>query len=84
MGTVEDEIVSLCFFKGIGLGAINPFIDTLPATASKRVAWRFRAVTTAFLCLGDVDILPRHLRATSSMDDGFKGRGRRVSWQEDE
>ena len=30
MGTVEDEIVSLCFFKGIKSGAINPFIDTLP------------------------------------------------------
>ena len=34
MGTVEDEIVSLCFFKGIELGAINPFIDTLPVEMS--------------------------------------------------
>lgn len=34
MGTVEDEIVSLCFFKGIESGAINPFIDTLPMEKS--------------------------------------------------
>lgn len=73
MGTVEDEIVSLCFFKGIELGAINPFIDTLPAIASKRVAWRFRGVMVALLCLGDVEILPRRLGATSSMNDGVQG-----------
>lgn len=34
MGTVEDEIVSLCLFKGIELGGINPFIDTLPMEMS--------------------------------------------------
>lgn len=73
MGTIEDEIVSLCFFKGIKSGAINPFIDTLPATASKRVAWRFRGVTVALLCLGDVEIIHRRLGATPSMDDGVQG-----------
>ena len=45
----------------------------VPATASKRVAWRFRGITVALLCLGDVEILPRRLGATSSMNDGVQG-----------
>ena len=45
----------------------------VPATASKRVAWRFRGVTVALLCLVDVEILPRRLGATSSMNDGVRG-----------
>ena len=44
----------------------------VPATASKRVAWRFRGVTVALLCLGDVEILPRRLGAIPSMKDGVQ------------